>query len=370
MKRAIATLLLFSSLLLLQSCGNRISLKKGEPSEQSMQRSIDSGNVKIAFVAPLSGKDAKVGRSLLDAAQMALHDNKIGGITLYPVDSQSRNSVNTIRDKDIHIVVGPLFADDTMMIYNMVSSSGVPVFSFSNDASLGGKDGLYLLGISVADQINSVVSFARSNGYRKIFTVTPQNRYGDMVKSTAKNVGGVEVVEAYEYNERDNVVGFSSIATNIHSQAGGEGGAKHAVLFPASDSKLIAFAKALELSAENEEIEMPILGSIQWDEPRIYRSYSNLLRGSYFPSVEHRSIEQFQQKFSRNFGYSPSVIAALGYDAISIISQTIESIRANNANYISDGAIQGQTFSNTITGITSVNADGTMHRKLTVRRID
>ena len=145
MKKAIVILLFISSMFLLQSCGNRGPLVGSAPSDaESTQNNID-GDVRVAFVVPLSGKNASVGRSLLDSAQMALHDNKIQNITLFPIDSQSHRAVNSIRDKGVNVVVGPLFSDDTMSVYNMLRANNIPVFSFSNDSSFSGKEGLYLL---------------------------------------------------------------------------------------------------------------------------------------------------------------------------------------------------------------------------------
>lgn len=372
MKKAIAILLFIFSTLLLQSCGNKGPLVRGiTPEMQIVQSNIDDG-VKVAFVVPLSGKNASVGRGLLDAAQMALHNNKIQGVTLYPIDSQSRSSVNSIKDKGINVVVGPLFSDDTMMVYNMLRSHNVPVFSFSNDSSFAGKEGLYLLGISIVDQINSVLSFAQSHGYNRVFSVTPQNRYGDMVKLAVRNYGnGMQLVSNYDYSERDNVVGFNSIVANIYSHKQKEAQQKYAVVFPAADSKLIEFAKALELSSEDaRESTIALLGSIQWDEPRVYRNYSSLLSGSYFSAMGHGELIRFQEKFAKSFGYQPSPIAALGYDAMLMMQKIVSELHAQGKNYFDHSIVIDQTFPSTITGIQSVNTDGTVSRSLTVRRVD
>ena len=361
MKKAIKFLLLLPLILVIQSCSQMVTAPQA-PSRVDKAFDPDQ-KVRVGFIAPLSGNNATTGRALLHSAQLAMHDKRIADINLVPIDSNSGMIAEKLLSENIDIVAGPLFSSATSAVVATASTVGIPVFSFSNDPGLR-SSGLYALGITIEDQVKSVVKAAKQDGRDNFFMVTPESRYGDMVRSAA-NHADVRLIKDYQYNPADRVLGFNHIVADMKS--GTDEDEKYGVIFPDDGPKMLEFARTLQLNFEGTDIVM--LGSSKWDSPKVYASHRDLLRDSYYPALNRAKLNSYQREFTQSFGYNPPIIATLGYDAILIIEEMVSDLKAKNANILDYTIVEGKRFNNLITGPMIINSDRSISRFLNANQV-
>ena len=112
-----------------------------------------------------------------------------------------------------------------------------------------------------------------------------------------------------------------------------------------------------------------MLGSSQWDNPKVYAPNNELLRGSYYPALNRARLDRFERSFNQSFGYNPPIIATLGYDTLLIIEDMIGSLRSKRAQTINTAIMQGKKYDNLVTGPLVINSDRSVSRFLDATRI-
>ena len=125
----------------------------------------DETRNRVAVLVPLTGANAALGQSILNAANLALLDT--GGqrirITAYDTAAGAAAAANEALADGNGLILGPLLAEDVRAVAPVARRAGVPVIAFSNDVSVAG-DGVYLMGFTPAQSIERVVAFARARG--------------------------------------------------------------------------------------------------------------------------------------------------------------------------------------------------------------
>ena len=136
----------------------------------------DETRNRIAVLVPLTGRDAALGQSILNAANLALLDT--GGqrirITAYDTASGAVPAANEALAEGNGLILGPLLAEDVRAVAPVARRADVPVVSFSNDISVAG-DGVYVMGFNPGQSIQRVVAFAHSRGVNRFGALVPAN---------------------------------------------------------------------------------------------------------------------------------------------------------------------------------------------------
>src|SRR3954471_11875214 len=154
---------------------------------QEQQRPNQTGRLpadetrnRIAVLVPLTGRDAALGQSILNAANLALLDT--GGqrirITAYDTAAGAVPAANDALAEGAGLILGPLLAEDVRAVAPVARRADVPIVSFSNDVSVAG-DGVYVMGFNPGQSIQRVVAFARSRGVNRFGALVPANTYGE-----------------------------------------------------------------------------------------------------------------------------------------------------------------------------------------------
>ena len=122
--------------------------------------------IRVGLLLPLSGPHAELGKSLLNAAQLALFDVAGQGFALLPVDTQgtapgAAAAARRALDGGARLILGPVFAPSVAAVAPIARAGGVKVVSFSNDRAVAGN-GVYVMGFTPETQIRRPRgSFAR-----------------------------------------------------------------------------------------------------------------------------------------------------------------------------------------------------------------
>lgn len=268
----------------------------------------DSARDRVALLVPLTGPNAGVGQSIANATQLALLDTSSQKvrITTYDTGQGAAAAASRALADGAQLILGPLLAEDVRRVVPVARAAGVPVVSFSNDASVAGP-GSYLLGYSPSQSVARVVGYAHAHGASAFGGLMPIGRYGQPVSTAflhAVEGAGGKVV-ALETFDRANG-GVTAAAAKLNRAAPFD-----AVLV--ADNGATAAAAAIPVKRASPAVHM--LGTELWNsEAGVVARPS--LQGAWFASVSNALYRQYSTKYRARFASSPYRLSSLGYDAV------------------------------------------------------
>ncbi len=268
----------------------------------------DAGRHRVALLVPLSGANAAVGRSIANAATMALLDTNAENlrITTYDTGTDAGTAAATaIRDGN-KLILGPLLREDVAPVLARARPANVPLVSFSNDTSIASPDA-FVMGHVPEQSIARTVGYAARQGARRFAVLAPNGEYGDRAAAAmSAAVAGVSgTLVATERYDRGNT-SIVSAAQRIKVR-----GAVDAVLI-AEGARLSASAASTLKQGGTQVI---LLGTELWDGESSLASNASM-RGGLFSAVSNARYRQFVTSYQTRFGEEPYRIATLGYDAV------------------------------------------------------
>ena len=268
----------------------------------------DETRNRVAVLVPLSGANAALGQSILNAANLALLDT--GGerirITAYDTASGAVPAVNDALAEGNGLILGPLLAEDVRAVAPVARRANVPVIAFSNDVSVAG-DGVYVMGVTPGESIRRVVSYARSRGDSRFGALVPTGVYGERasqaVTAAVEGAGGsLAGIETYERT----AASIRVAATRLNAA-----GQHDAVLI--ADGSRIAL---LAVPVVRQPVPQPrLLATELWaTESGIGANVA--LRGAWFAAPSDTLFNQFRTRYRARYNAAPFRLSSLGYDAV------------------------------------------------------
>src|SRR5690349_2281496 len=133
------------------------------PSEDVLP--TDTARHRIALLVPLSGENAAVGRSIANAATMAVLDTNAQNlrITTYDTGTNAASAAaSAIRDGN-KLILGPLLREEVSPVMAAARNANVPLVTFSNDTSTAQPD-VFVMGHVPEQSVDRTVRYARAKG--------------------------------------------------------------------------------------------------------------------------------------------------------------------------------------------------------------
>lgn len=348
----------------------------------------DSVRNRVALLVPTSGAQAAVGRSIANAALLALADVRNPRFRLTTYDTAAPGGAAGAARAAIgggaRVILGPLLAADVRAAAPIAAAAAVPVISFTNDAAVAGG-GTYVLGFQPAQSVARVVAFARARGVGRFAALVPTGAYGSrastaFLRGVQANGGAVTGIVPYARDRRAMVAavrkltGVDARATGVALRPDGtvatvapaaRGVAFGALLIPDTGAIAAAFGPLLA-GVGAGPATVRLLGSELWaSEPGLARAPS--MRGAWFAAVPDRRFAQMATRYRARFGGQPSRLASLGYDAVLLVQSLGERWRIGEP-FPSEalGAAAGFTG---VDGVFRFNGAGVAERALEVRQV-
>jgi branched-chain amino acid transport system substrate-binding protein len=322
-----------------------------------------AATTKVALLLPLSGRQAALGGALQNAAQLAVFDQAGGDFELMPRDTGDtpEGAQRALRDalaSGAQLVIGPLFSGSVAAIKPLTQSANIPVIALSNDASMAGNN-VYIAGFSPQQQVQRVISFARSQNVTQIAALIPTGAYGDLVLAAARNAakqagGNLVRVERYDPTTFDFTNAVQSIM-GVHEQING-------LLLAEGGDKLRSITQQLAAQKfDNNRIRL--LGTGLWDEADIGRN-NLFVVGGWYAGVPATARNNFAASYQSNFGQQPPRLASLAYDATMVaITLARRNTRFDQASLTDASGFNG------IDGLFRLTMNGTVERNLAINQI-
>ncbi len=272
----------------------------------------ETPSVKVAILLPLSGQNAALGQSMLEAAQLALFDAGYDNLELTPKDTQGSPQAAALAadqalDEGAKLILGPVFADEVRAAKPVAAGRGVPMIAFSTDWTLADNNTL-LMGFMPFTQVQRIVSFAAAKGIKQPAIIAPDDLYG----RTASRIFEEEAMR------RGLPVKKSLSVYSLNAAGPPPAGSPlpyDSVFIPASGTALtdiLASLKANGLSTPS----IQKLGTGLWDDARLAANPD--LQGALFAAPAPRARLGFENRYKSTYGKAPVRIASLAYDATAL----------------------------------------------------
>jgi branched-chain amino acid transport system substrate-binding protein len=321
----------------------------------------DETRNRVAVLVPLTGANAGVGRSIANAANLALLDT--GGerirITIYDTAKGAQAAANEALAQGNGLFLGPLLAEDVQAVAPIARRARVPVIAFSNDVTIAGN-GVYVMGFNPSQSIERVVGYARAQGLERFAGLIPAGDYGQrasraLIGSVEKAGGRMVAMQTFERSPAS----LRSAVTRLNGQSGYD-----AVLI--ADNARIAVQAAPMIRAGASR-GARILGTELW------KTESNLaaqapLRGAWFASVPDTMFNQLRTRYRARYGVTPYRLASLGYDSVLLTVRAARDWRLGRV--FPEAALRNSEGFTGVDGAFRFGRDGVAERALEVQQIN
>ncbi|MBJ3763365.1 penicillin-binding protein activator [Maribius pontilimi] len=329
-----------------------------------------SSAVRVALLVPkgASGGGGLVGRSLENAAKLAVADLQGAQIDLQVYDTQgtpggAARAAESAVAAGAQVVLGPLYTQSVSAVVPIVASRNINVLSFSNNTAVAGGN-VFVLGQTFSNVANRLISFARRQGRTSVAVVHAGDVAGiagrDAIVGAARSSGmSVATVQSYDLSQQGIVSAGPRIATAIQQT-----GADTVFLTANVDSDLPLISTALPENGVSPE-QFRYLGLTRWNALPQVLSLPGLQNGLFtLPDVAVQSA--FEARYSAAYGSAPHPLAGLAYDAVQAVGSLLAQGRGDA---LSKRALtQGSGFAGAY-GVFRLLPDGTNQRALAVAQI-
>ena len=270
----------------------------------------DQARHRVAMLVPLTGPNAAAGQSLANAAQMALLDTNAKNLRVTNYDTGTgvaAAAARAVTDGN-ELILGPLLTGDIAAVAATARPAGVPVISFSNDATAAARD-VYIMGSLPSQSVERTVRFAGSRGSRDFAALVPRGEYGQRASAAfmdAARAAGATVVGMEAYDRSNTSV--ASAARRLSDKGGFD-----AVMI--LDGGRISSLAAPLLAPPGAQSRPRILGTELWSGDAAVNATA-ALRGAWFAALPDARFRQFSASYKARFGGQPYRLATMGYDAV------------------------------------------------------
>jgi len=333
-----------------------------QPEYQTVPATPVETGTKIGLLLPLSGQQAALGRTLLQAAEMGLFEVGDDSFTLLVEDTATAAGADSAARKLLaqgaKILLGPVFATDVRKIAPIAQGAHVPVLAFTNDQSAA-QPGIYVMGVTPQEQVERVVQYAAHQGMQRFAILAPTSPYGNIVtaafrEAIQKSNGILAQMALYDPNSPDYTKVVEQLSTAYQNDPFDvlmlpEGGAKLRQLAP--------LLPAFQLGPQTVQI----LGTGLWaNDPTLAQETG--LTGGWYASTAPDKWQQFAERYRGIYGAQPDQRAGLVYDSITLI---VALGRSATPDY-SETALTNTSGFTGVTGVFRLNVDGTVERQLAI----
>jgi ABC-type branched-subunit amino acid transport system substrate-binding protein len=324
----------------------------------SLRNFENTGPTKVAILLPLSGKNAELGQTMLQAAQLAVFDINNNDFELIPHDTKGtfeggQAAAESAINNDAQIILGPLFSDAVRGAKKIATPNDVKIIAFSTDWSLG-DTATFMMGFMPFSQVERIVDYAVSKSLRRFAIIAPRDKYGEAVtesfkKHSAENNSSVVTTISYIPSNMAIANKISSINPNDID----------AVFIPTGGKDLEVISDALT-SQGMPPSKIKRLGTGLWDDTNIAAKAG--VQGGWFAAPSSRSRQSFERQYQSTYGQSPIRMATLAYDATALAA--VLSPKGYSFKVLTDpNGFEG------VDGVFRFGADGIIQRDLAVFEI-
>ncbi len=296
---------------------------------------VAHAQLKIGFVAELSGPQAPLGQDQYDALMLVIEQNggKLGGVPVQVIkeDSQLKPDVasqvvDKLIEKDkVPIITGITFSNIMMTVHKKITDKGI--FLIGSNAGPGPIAGAqcspYFFSASWQNdtQAEVVGKFASDKGYKNVIALAPNYQAGkDFVSGFKRQFKGTVIDEIYPAL---NTTDFSADLATIASK-------KPDALYVFMPGGLgVNFVKQFNQAGLNKSITVMSASTVDGTTlPALKDVALGWQSGTFWgPDFPNEANQKFVEAFEKKTGRIPSQYAAQSYDAALLLDSAIRKVK-------------------------------------------
>jgi len=306
----------------------------------------DENKIRIGLLVPLSGDDAKLGKQIVKATQLALKDINSDRIEIFPKDTRSDpnltlRSALELKESGISLVIGPVFYKNLTYLDEV---KDVTFLSFTNK-TLDLPENVISAGVNSTSQLNTIKKFIKKNEIKKSIILIPNLNYDLEIKQGIKS-SRIKIFKQYYYDSKptkltkqiEEITNYEIRKQNLIDEI-----KRLENLEDSSNEKQIEKLKKRYtlgkvkfdsvIIADFDESLKTVITSLlytdvspknkyfitfnQWFDESLLKETA--LQPIYYPSINRQNFENFKKKFFKQYNQSPNHISLLSYDLIGLI---------------------------------------------------
>ena len=302
--------------------------------------------IKIGLLVPLTGEDNEIGHEILQATRIALKDINSDKLEIYPKDTNSDpnktlKSAIELKNIGVKIIVGPVFYKNL----NYLNEVQDIIFVSLTNKTLNLPDNVISGGVNATSQLNTIKKFIKLNDIKKTIFLTPKLDYEIEIKKAIKQ-SKIRFYKHYIYDTEptkltaqiEKITNYKIRKQNLLDE-----------IKRVENSELVDKEKQLEklkkkytignvnfdsviISDFDESLKSVITSLLytdvspkkksiitfnQWFDESLLKEKS--IQPIYYPSINKKNLEVFQNKFFKEFNKHPNYLSLLSYDLVGLI---------------------------------------------------
>ena len=309
--------------------------------------SENNKTLKVGLLAPLSGKYAELGNSLLYSLQLALDEINDKNIFIIPKDAGFNEkdkldaAIKEIKSEGANIIIGPISNNE----FELVRKFNNTIFISPSNISPEFEGNIISVGISLESQLIALTNFIKKMKKNKTVIMFPKNQYTEFIELKLKKLD-LNNIRTFKYNPDPQVLtGEIEILTN-YSQRKKNLELRKKIYEDKEDQQSIKQLEKLDQLYTLGDVNFDsviiidfgnnlksVLTSLvytdvkpnkvlfttvnQWFDESIF--YENTIKTLYYPSINYKEFKKYNDKYYKKFKAYPNEITILTYDALGLI---------------------------------------------------
>ncbi len=374
----------FFILLLLFSCDKRVQVygprevtqyryNKVQQTKDNILPAINKNtglymkkDFRVALLLPMTGEKQNIGQQVFDAITMAIQDLQADNIKLFIFDTENDPVKAQIVARqamsiDVKLIIGPIFSTETKAVKEVVESH-VPMISLSNNINLASNT-TYMFGIAPDTLTRASCEYLVEKNMKNIGLLLSNTQSGFILSKYLNKIAtntDITIMSTIYYtpNDQDSIIkGIKKLANSktkeyLIDKSGKEylekAGTKKNKNLPLPEKKILQI-NTVYMDAIGQDLysliaemkrksfltdDMFVMSgqNIIEDATLLQNPMAN---GIIFVNTATPYIYDFGNNFEDLFGYRPLRIAAIAYDAFSVVA-TIAVKHEGDLNYLNN----------------------------------
>ena len=310
------------------------------------QNSFSEEKIKIGLIVPISGKDSKLGNSIIKSVRLAINKIDDNRFEIIPKDTKS-NPIDTLKvSKQLHnqgvrIVIGPVFNESTKYLDEL---KDITFLSLTNKI-YGNPPNVISAGVNAISQINTIEKFRKLNDLERSIFLIPKTDYKKEI-NFAINKTNIKLKEKFFYDtdptlltsqiekltryqqrkenlqneieriENSNISNKEKKIEKLKKKDTLGGINFDSVIIADFDESLKSVATSL-LYTDVSSKRISYIALNQWFDNSLLKE--NSLHPLYFPSINKESYDLFINEYNKSYKTKPNQISFLSYDLIGLV---------------------------------------------------
>ena len=340
-----------------------------------------SAVTRVGLIIPKTGPNSRLGRELLQGAELALFAMRDPSIELLSFDTAggpaAAMAARQAMAAEVDIVVGPLFSQSVIAARSIIGQRGVPMLALSNNLQIADRAS-WLLGYMPEQQIELLLGHALTVGHSKIAILVEESPFGQRLAAhTVQRLQQLGLTpEVMQTLTRAQLAADDQLKIAIREFTGylpleeDEEAPAFADL-PPPRFDAVVFAGGAEFALRTAPVlayydadseRVLYLGNAQWNQRRLLMEPS--LYGALFASRPTGQDDRFNTLWADIWESRPGTLARLSFDAMAMISVVARNKPPQwRAALVSDSGFNG------FSGAYRLYPDGSNRRAFELRQI-